>query len=164
MKGGERLNFEQRDYEYVYKYLLALSEDEEIAKDLTQTTFLKAIQSINKYHGQCKLTTWLCGIAKNIWYQELEKRKKHKYVEIEDEKLIEDSSPEKQLISAENNMQIMRAIHKLNEEAKEVVLLRLFCDFSFAEIGIIMNRTETWCRVTFYRSKLKIQEDLDNEM
>lgn len=60
----------------VYKYLLRLSHDQLIAEELTQETFYQVMKSIHKYDKSCLITTWMCQIAKNLWYQELEKQKK----------------------------------------------------------------------------------------
>lgn len=48
----------------VYKYLNSLCKDEKIAEELTQETFYKAIKGINKFNNNCKMSTWLCKIAK----------------------------------------------------------------------------------------------------
>ena len=50
---------------YVYKYLLSMTGNKDIAEEITQETFYQAIRSINKFDGSCKLGTWLCSIAKN---------------------------------------------------------------------------------------------------
>lgn len=51
-------------FEDVYKYLLALCHDEELAEELAQDTFFKAMKSYENFRGDCKITTWLCQIAK----------------------------------------------------------------------------------------------------
>ena len=51
-----------------------------------QDTFLVAVKDINKFEGKCKISTWLCQIAKNIWYQNLRKEKKCEKIPIEDVK------------------------------------------------------------------------------
>lgn len=50
----------------VYKYLRSLTRDADLAEELTQETFYQAIRSSNRYDGSAKITTWLCGIAKNV--------------------------------------------------------------------------------------------------
>ncbi len=55
----------------VFHFLLAISNNKDIAEELTQETFLKAYQSIGNYDGSCKISTWLCSIAKNAYYQYL---------------------------------------------------------------------------------------------
>ena len=52
-------------FEDVYKYLLALCHDEELAEELAQDTFFKAMKSYENFRGDCKITTWLCQIAKH---------------------------------------------------------------------------------------------------
>ena len=53
-------------FKTIYKYLLCLTHNQEIAEDLTQETFYKAIININSFKGNCKLSVWLCQIAKNL--------------------------------------------------------------------------------------------------
>ncbi len=59
----------------VYKFLLSLCYEEELAEELTQETFYQAVRSVDRYDGSCKVSTWLCQIAKHLWYWEIERRK-----------------------------------------------------------------------------------------
>ena len=55
---------------FVYRYLLSLGTGEDVAEELTQETFYQAVQSIHRFKGESKISTWLCAIAKNqyaIW-------------------------------------------------------------------------------------------------
>ena len=60
----------------VYKFLLAQCRDPDLAEELTQETFYQAVRSIGRFDGSCKLSVWLCQIAKHLWYQQLRKRQK----------------------------------------------------------------------------------------
>lgn len=60
----------------VYKFLLSLCYEEEMAEELTQETFYQAVRTSKKYDGSCKVSTWLCQIAKHLWYWEMERRSK----------------------------------------------------------------------------------------
>lgn len=53
------------EYEAVYRYVLSLCRNEAEAQDITQETFLKAINASDKFEGNSSLYTWLCAIAKN---------------------------------------------------------------------------------------------------
>jgi len=44
-----------------------------LAKDLTQETFLKAYESMERFDGSCKISTWLCQIAKHLLYRHWER-------------------------------------------------------------------------------------------
>jgi len=46
----------------------------------------------------------------------------------------------------------------MEEPYKEVFSLRTFGELSFAQIGELFGKTESWARVTYHRAKLKIKE------
>lgn len=61
---------------YVYKYMLAISQNESLAEEITQESFFKALKSIDSFQGKSKIQVWLCQIAKNTYYSYLKKQKK----------------------------------------------------------------------------------------
>lgn len=69
----------------VYRYLLSLSHSEDLAEELTQETFFRAMRTIHSYDGSCKLSVWLCQIGKHLWYQWLEKCSHMEQVALTDE-------------------------------------------------------------------------------
>lgn len=141
--------------ETVFRFLVSLCNDAETAKELTQETFYRAIQASNRYNGTCKVSTWLCQIAKHVWYQELDKRKRKEKFALTN-KMKTNPSLEDELCQKEDKMQLIKQVHILNETAKEVFLLRITGAFSFKEIGEVFEKNENWARVTFYRVKQKI--------
>ncbi len=143
----------------VYRYLFSLSHNEDLAEDLTQETFFRAMQTIHTYDGSCKLSVWLCQVARHVWYQWLDKHSKQKATELTDE-FPGDDSPEKDLILRREKTALYRAIHRLPEPMREVIHMRLTGEFSFAEIGEILGKNENWARVTFYRAKQKLVEEM----
>ena len=134
----------------VYKFLLSQCHDADLAEELTQETFYQAVRSIDRFNGSCKVSVWLCQIAKHLWYQHLRKRKP-------EEPLLEDSLPgpsaEEDTLARQGHLDLLRQIHALPPNTREVVYLRAFGGLSFREIGDVLGRTETWARVTFYRGK-----------
>ena len=58
---------------------------------------------------------------------------------------------------------MLKQIHALPELQKEVVYLRAFGGLSFREIGDVLGKTETWARVTFYRSKERLKNGGDSD-
>lgn len=60
-------------FETVNKYLFCLTRDADTAENLTQETFYRAVKNINKFKGKCSISTWLCEIAKNAFYDECKK-------------------------------------------------------------------------------------------
>lgn len=146
----------------VYKYLICLTHSKEIAEDLTQETFCKAIKNINNFQGKCKISVWLCEIAKNLWFNELKKMKKVSFVEIEDDINILYNIEEEFLKKQELEL-LYSKIQKLDEAVKEIFYLKLFSNLTFKQIGEIKGKSEIWARVNFYRGKQKLKEVDGNE-
>lgn len=142
----------------VFKFLMSVCNDEDTAEELTQETFYRAIKSANRYDGTCKVSTWLCQIAKHLWYQEVDKRNRKETSMLADNIVSNKFNPEEELCLIEDKMQLIKAVHILDETAKEIVLLRITGAFSFREIGEVFNKNENWARVTFYRAKQKIMK------
>ena len=140
----------------VFKFLISLCNDADTAEELTQETFYHAIKSAKRYDGSCKVSTWLCQIAKHLWYQEVDRRKRKGTAILDDSIVSNQSGPEEKFCQVADKMQLIQAVHILDETDKEIVLLRLTGAFSFKEIGEIFNKNESWARVTFYRAKQKI--------
>ena len=66
-----------REYaDSIFRFLMTLCGEVCTAEELTQETFYQAVRSAHKYDGTCKVSTWLCQIAKHLWYRELDKRKR----------------------------------------------------------------------------------------
>ena len=60
----------------IYNYMLYMSHNIDLAEELTQETFYRAIRNINKFREECEIDIWLCRIAKNLYYENLTKNKK----------------------------------------------------------------------------------------
>ncbi len=143
----------------VYRYLFSLVRDPDLAEELTQETFYQAIRSIDRFDGSCKITTWLCAIAKNALRTH---QRKHPPTEDIDELPLQAPSAEAEAISAEAKLSLMRRLHALPEPYREIIYLRSLGNLSFREIGELLDRSENWARVTFYRAKEKLGKDEDH--
>ena len=142
----------------VYKYLLTLCRDDDLAEELTQETFYQAIKSINRFDGSCHISTWLCAIAKNQFLSYRRKHPKNAELETYDATV---KSAEEDVIAYENRVELLRRLHLCPEPYREILYLRIFGNLSFKEIGDILGKTENWARVTFYRGKEKLRKELE---
>ena len=145
-------------FETVNKYLFCLTHNNDISEELTQETFCKAVKKIDTYKGECKISVWLCQIAKNLWYDYCKKNKKVIRIEEELLEIREEGSTEEKVISNDEKMLLYKKMQMLDEKTREVIYLRITGELSFKEIGIILNKTENWARVTFYRGKNQLKE------
>lgn len=146
-------------FETVNKYLFCLTHNNDISEELTQETFYKAVKKIDTYKGECKMSVWLCQIAKNLWYDQCRKNKK--FVDIKEANLLNVQALnilEERVISNDEKILLYKKMQHLDEKTREVIYLRITGELSFKEIGIILNKTENWARVTFYRGKNQLKE------
>lgn len=162
MKGGGGLepmeDIYRRYGQMVYRYLLSLTRDPDTAEELAQETFCQAIRCIGRYDGSCRISTWLCAIARNqlsAW-----RRKHPPQLSLEEER---DTAPsaEADVLAEAERVEILRRLHASPEPYREVLYLRWFGGLSFREIGEICGRTENWARVTAYRGKERLRKELE---
>ena len=149
----------------VYGYLCTLTGgNHNLAEELTQETFYRATKKISEFRGDSKMSTWLCQIAKFVYYQSLDKKRRRKEVSFDEAvELAMQEETEKAIEDAEAKMSIFRGIYKLPSPMRDVVMLRLTGELSFKEIGDIMAQSENWARVTFYRAKQMLGKELKRD-
>ncbi len=147
--------------ELLYRYLFSLSRDAALAEELTQQAFYEAIRSADRYRGEAALSTWLCGIGKNLWKKELARQARQPDpLPPGGKELTAKEDTEQSALASLSQEALQRCIQALPEQMRELVRLRIFGDLSFAEIGRVLGKTENWARVNFYRAKQKLKEDL----
>lgn len=155
--------FEALYQEYVldiYHFCLSLCGNELLAEDITQETFFKALQNIDRFRGECSVKTWLFRIAQNEWITRCRKNKKLTSLEGQPE-----PSGEGDLETSFADRDTARALHKklhhLQEPYKEVFTLRVFGELPFAQIAELFGKSESWAKMTYYRAKQKLRGDLE---
>lgn len=153
----------------VKRFLICLTSNEDLAEELTQETFYQAVKSIGRYNGKCKMSVWLCQIAKHTYYNYLKKEKYHHLISVENMMEIgvdipsSADVPDVEVVKRSTLISIHKEIHLLNEPYREIFLLRTSIGLSFKEIGEIFDKRENWARVTYYRAKLKLAERIQGD-
>ena len=144
----------------------SLAASEDIAEEITQETFVKALKAIDTFDGSKDIRAWLFTIAKNTFFTYC---KREKF--FVDEELSEDTTDPKsvftdRMVDEESAFLIHQFLHKMKEPYKEVFSLRVFGELSFEKIALLFGKSSSWARVVFYRAKEQIKaymEVLDNE-
>lgn len=145
-------------YTVVYRYILGLCGDAVLAEEVAQEAFFKALKNIGKFRGQCKLEVWLCQIAKNTLYTLAEKRKRTS--PLPQEPIPAESDVEATFAEKDDARRAHAALHRLPEPYREVFWMRAFGEMSFAEIGALFDKSESWARVTYHRARIRIREEM----
>ena len=142
----------------LYRYIFSLTKNQHQTEDILQSTFLSALQSLSSFQRRSTIKTWLIGIARHEYFSYLRKNPMELGIY---ELTVEpgDIDPSEHELS----WIILQELSKLSELQKKIAVLRLFNELTFAEISIIIGKTENYCRVSFFRTKQKLMEVLQNE-
>lgn len=138
----------------VYLYTKSLVVDKDIAEEITQETFFKALKSFHQFDGKKDVRAWLFTIAKNTYFTKYKQQQREQNIEVnlaqKDIQLVD------YLMNEERALVIHRFLHAMEEPYKEVFSLRTFGELSFEVIGHLFGKSDGWARVTYYRAKKKI--------
>lgn len=127
----------------VKRFLISLSGNVDLADDLTQETFYQAYKSIHRYNGNCKMSVWLCQIAKHVYFDYLKEEKHLQKVDLDTLDLF--------------------AVQNAKKSYGQVFWLRAYEEMSFKEIGEILGKSENWARVNYYRAKEWIRRRMESD-
>ncbi len=146
----------------VYLYLYTLCHNHDLAEDLMQETFLRALCSLEI--ARSELLPWLLTVARNL-YLDTWRREKRLEKEIERRKMetVTGEGILEMMIQKERNQNLYQAIQKLKDIEREAVVLYYFAGISQEEIGSILNLSYGNTRVILYRAKKNLKKLLEGE-
>ena len=116
----------QMYFKDILLYIKALSKNDDIAEEITQETFFKAMKAIDTFKGECDIRVWLCQIAKNTYYTYYKKNQRFVLEEVDEQLPDAAVSIEKDMLEKEQVVAIHKLLHNMEEPYKEVFLLRVF--------------------------------------
>lgn len=149
-----------RHYQVVYRVALTLVSDPDLASDVTQDTFLKAVRALDGFRGDAAFRTWVLSIAHNEARGALRKRGRRKETAWDDAGPVrsEDASPEDEAVLAREAERARAALDDLPEKQRLSVALRIDEGLSFREIGELIGSSEGAARVNYFHGIRKLRE------
>ncbi|MGI6686237.1 MAG: RNA polymerase sigma factor [Bacillota bacterium] len=148
--------------EAVFRFFLRMTGNREEAGELTQEVFFQACLSLYRFKGESTLKTWLFSIARNVFLKHLREKSKHKTINLGEELSYDELNtqgldpPADLLILKEERERIQKALAKLPENARTIIILKEFEQLSYEEIAGIFGQTVNWVRVNFFRAKKQL--------
>lgn len=146
----------------VYAFFYVKTSNKAVAEDLTQDTFYEAIKGYQSFLGKSSIQTWIFSIAKNL-LRKYYRSKKYKH-SLEQKLTIEKNEQqlmEEMFLLKEETRLLVQMMNELDPLPKEIVMLRIFGELSFIEIGDLVGKSENYTRVHFHRTKLKLQKKME---
>jgi RNA polymerase sigma-70 factor, ECF subfamily len=158
----------------IFNFILRFVGDKETAEDVLQETFMRVIRGAETYKRQAKFTTWVYTIARNLCVDMSRRRKHRKHASLDapigsddnagtllDVVPSADMSSERQTINKQLHAEMQRAIDALQEDQREVFVLREFMDMPFKEIAEVVGVSENTIksRMRYALEKLRLELD-----
>ncbi len=144
----------------IYAYLYYRTRDKGSAEDLTSQTFLKALEkfdSFNENKGGFK--AWIYQIARNALVDHYRSNKPTRDLETAFD-LAGEEDVEEAVKRSENRERVQKALACLNEQQRDLVMLRLWDELSFKEISEFLGKTEASIKMMFYRALQDVEKQL----
>lgn len=142
----------------LYRYLFSLCKDAELAEELTQETFYRAYLNLDRFKGECSVFTWLCQIGKNAYLQDQKRKRRSGPL---DAALPDGRNAFLHLENRELALEAYRILLGMDEIKKDVFFLHTLGQLSFKEIGRIYEKSESWAKMTYYRTKAELKERMN---
>jgi RNA polymerase sigma-70 factor (ECF subfamily) len=150
-------SFVREHYPAIYRYLLYLTGQPELAEDLTQETFLQGWQHLGTFQGRASLRTWLHRIARREFLQVLRRQKTEASVEA----MVEVAAPD--ATAWIDTVELRDAIDRLPLEQREVVLLYYLEGYSSTEIARIVGAPVGTVCYRLGRARERLRQELGED-
>ena len=157
-----------RQYETgVFRLALSILGDQAEANEITQETFISALRSLPSYQENQSLKAWLYTIALNHSRSHLRKRKTlerlrntlNSIFRVETQKQV---SPEDSVIRGDKEAEVWKALNRLDEPFRVVIVLRYFHELSIAEISAILSVNEGTIHSRLYTARERLRNELNH--
>jgi RNA polymerase sigma factor (sigma-70 family) len=150
----------------IYNFAYRMTQNKELAEDITQETFIKVLNNYDKFRGDSSISTWIYAIAKNVCFQYLNKAKKGTFRSIEE--LIEkvsapvdkdqyDEQEKQSYINQVKNGCLLGLLRCLSFYQRIAFILNVLNEISIKNISKIINRSENSTRILIHRARTNIK-------
>lgn len=146
--------------------VLGSTED---AADVTQEAFLRAFRGLKTFKREARFSSWMYQIALNICRDTLRRRKGRTFLSVDEpepafEPLVSASpTPHEHAEGSQLQERVRRALGRLSEEQREVILLKEYENLTFAEIADALDLPTSTVKTRLYRGLVEMKRHLARE-
>ncbi len=158
----------ERYQDRLYRLAYRLVDDSEIALEIVQETFMRAIKGIEQFHGRARFYTWLVRIlinCVNSW--RFKERHQHQTIENMQKLLLSSQAkgligdnPVTMLENKELNELLWQGLNNIEPEHKQILLLREQQGLSYDEISQVMHISEGTVKSKLFRAREKLRKTI----
>jgi RNA polymerase sigma-70 factor (ECF subfamily) len=167
VRDGDTAAFEELVLRYqkqIYGFVLRLLKDPAEAEDTVQKVFLLVYQNLKNFRFEASFKTWLYRISINQCHNVFRQHKHREFTPLDDLPLADGKTSQEEDFAHKEIMALaQKAIDKLPTKQRQVLLLRVYQDLSFEEIGQALNMKANSAKVNFHYALEKIKERMRNQ-
>jgi RNA polymerase sigma-70 factor (ECF subfamily) len=142
----------------LYNLALRMVRDPEDARDLTQTVFIKAFRNLDRFDRRHRFFSWVYRIMMNEAINHIRARRPHE--ELDDRLLAPGDSPEQRVERAQVDERVRRAVMSLEEDHRDVIVLRHFLLRSHREMSALLGIPEKTVKSRLHTARQRLGEVL----
>jgi len=144
----------------VYRFLKAMVRDEDLARDLTQDTFVRAFQSLGSYRGEARLTTWILSIARNLALTRVRRAKLESrwVVAMEEPPDVADARAE----PVAGEPRLVAALAALPAAQREAAVLYYVEDLGIDEVARLTGRPGNTIKSDLHRARAALRAAMED--
>lgn len=145
----------------IYRFSYYMMQNQELAEDITQNTFIKAWLALPSFSFSKNGTiqAYLFKIARNLSI-DYQRKKKEISLEVIADVMPSEENLEEIVERREEQEIVSKALKTLDEDEKQIVVLRYFEDMSYEEISKVVGKNEGAIRVQLHRILKKLKEEI----
>lgn len=152
-------------YKDIFVYVYKQTQNEELSKDLTQDIFISMLKSIDRFdEKRASFKTWLYKIASNKIIDSY-RSTYYKYVTVidEGEGFIDsyDNNFEDLFEIRDDVNEALGILSTFNTNIQQIVRLKIFGDMTFAEIGSVLELSESTIKTRYYTTIKSIRKNME---
>ncbi len=129
-------------YGYVMGYLIKLTLSRELAEDLTQETFLRALRALPSWRGDAAIGSWLIAIAHNLYRDDLRLNRRRAAVPLEEIPVSDAGGGAERMELSLEAKEALEALRSLPPDRREIVVLRYYYGYTSKEIAGLLRIPE----------------------
>lgn len=153
--------FEKKIYSYAYNF----TQNQDDAMDITQEVFLKVYKNIHKFKENSSLSTWVYRITSNVCIDFVRKNKYTVPITVENEEyifqVVDNTQNIDEIIKNKDlSSEIYNALNKLDENSKQIIIMRDILELSYSEISDILKLESGTVKSRIARSRKKLRDIL----
>jgi RNA polymerase sigma-70 factor (ECF subfamily) len=138
--------------------------DPELAQDNVQETFIRVYESLGRYDGRSQFSSWLYGIARNVYLESKRRRQRHSHDPLDQNDAASQDTAEANALSTERRAIVRGALGELPDRMQLVLQLRFVEGKSCAEIATILGTSVAAVSPLIYRAKQALRKHLSSKL